>query len=201
MARDDKPRREDFTPVPVKPRHDGWTPDKQIAFIQALAECGCVDEACKRVGMGRTSAYSLRTRTDAIAFRLAWDAALEVAVQALSDAVFSRALHGVARPVFYKGEQVGERVYFDERLAMFVLRYRDPARYGAWLDRTIAQRGKDHAAQLLGQHLDRLAEDTWADELGQPRPAKPYPASGARIVSETEWVASTAPKKRKGRGT
>ena len=42
-----------FTPVPVRPRHDGWTPERQVAFIEALAQCGCVDEACDRVGMGR----------------------------------------------------------------------------------------------------------------------------------------------------
>ena len=189
MARDDKAAPTPFDPVPLRRRHDGWTPERQIGFIEALAECGCVDEACQRVGISRASAYALRVRPDAIAFRMAWDAALDLAVKALSDAVFARALHGVSRPVFYKGEQVGERIYFDERLAMFVLRYRDPCRYGAWLDRTIAQRGKDMEAQRLGEHLDRLAEDAWADELGQPRPAKPYPPDSARLLSEDDWTA------------
>ena len=188
-----------FDPVPVRRRHDGWAPDKQIAFIEALAESGCVDEACKRVGMGRASAYALRARGDAIAFRLAWDAALDHAIRALTDAAFSRALHGVARPVYFQGEQVGERRYYDERLTMFLLRYRDPARYGAWLDRTIAQRPRDHEAQLLGQLLDRLAEEAWADDLCQPRPDKPYPASGSRLVSEEQWAAKT-PKGKKTRG-
>ena len=201
MARDDKDKPRDFTPVPVKRRHDGWSPEKQVAFIEALAECGCVDEACKKVGMGRASAYALRARTDAIAFRLAWDSAFDVAMQALRDAVFSRALHGVARPVFYKGEQVGERRYFDERLSTFILRYRDPVHYGAWLDRSIPQRPRDHEAQSLGAHLDRLDEDAWADELGHPRPAKPYPPSGTRIVSEEEFVARNRPSRRKSRGT
>lgn len=49
-----------FTPVPVRPRHDGWTPGKQVAFIHALAETACVDEACRRVGMSQQSAYALR---------------------------------------------------------------------------------------------------------------------------------------------
>jgi len=127
MARDDKLPLLAFTPVPVKTRHNGWTPDRQLAFIEALAECGCIAEACQRVGMGRSSAYALRARADAAAFRLAWDAALEHAIRAISDAAFSRALHGVARPVFYKGQQVGERRYFDERLTIFLLRCRDPA--------------------------------------------------------------------------
>lgn len=92
---------DDFAPVRLRRRHDGWTPEKQVAFIEALAESGCVDEACKRVGMGRASAYALRARPDAIAFRLAWEAALDHAIRALTDAAFSRALNGVSRPVFY----------------------------------------------------------------------------------------------------
>lgn len=190
----------DFTPVPVRRRHDGWTPEKQLAFIEALAESGCVDEACKSVRMGRSSAYALRARPEAIAFRLAWDAALDHAIRALADAALSRALNGVARPVFYKGELVGERRYYDERLTMFLLRYRDPTRFGAWLDRTIAQRGRDHEAQALGEHLGRLEEDAWSDELGLPRPDKPYPPGGTRLVSEAEWCARSGAGSRKSRG-
>ena len=29
-----------FTPVPVRHRNDGWTVEKQYAFIEALAETG-----------------------------------------------------------------------------------------------------------------------------------------------------------------
>ena len=29
-----------FTPVPVRPRHDGWTAERQIAFIEKPADCG-----------------------------------------------------------------------------------------------------------------------------------------------------------------
>lgn len=192
---------DDFAPVRLRRRHDGWTPEKQVAFIEALAESGCVDEACKRVGMGRASAYALRARPDAIAFRLAWEAALDHAIRALTDAAFSRALNGVSRPVFYKGELIGERRYYDERLTMFLLRYRDPQRYGAWLDRTISHRWRDHEAQALGAHLDRLEEEAIADELGQPRPDRPYPPSGTRLVSELEWLEAKLPKSRKPRGT
>lgn len=30
-----------FNPVPVRPRHDGWTPKKQRDFIEALAATAC----------------------------------------------------------------------------------------------------------------------------------------------------------------
>jgi hypothetical protein len=125
----------EFEPAHPRPRFDGWTPNRQVAFIQALAESGCVAEACRAVGMSERSAYALRARVDAISFRNAWDTALDYAIRRLSDAVVSRAINGVAVPVFFQGEQIGERRYYDERLAMFLLRYRDPLRYGKWLDK------------------------------------------------------------------
>jgi hypothetical protein len=119
----------DFAPVPRAQRQDGWAPDKQVAFITALAECGCIAEACKAVGMARVSAYRLRADPHAAGFRAAWEAALDYAVRRIADNAFSRALHGVSWPVFYQGEQIGERIRHDERLVMFLLRTRDPLRY------------------------------------------------------------------------
>jgi hypothetical protein len=65
-----------FNPVPLRHRRDGWTPERQVAFIRALAECGCVLEACRRVGMSSESAYKLARRPDAQSFRVAWTRAL-----------------------------------------------------------------------------------------------------------------------------
>lgn len=124
----------EFTPVPVRPRHDGWTAQRQIAFIEALAATKCVDEACRRVGMSDTSAYELRHRPCGAAFRKAWDIALEVQLDRVEQGAVERSIHGVPRPVFYKGEQVGEYRHFDERLTMFLLRNRRPARYGRWIE-------------------------------------------------------------------
>ena len=49
--------------------------------------------------------------------------------------MLSRVINGVPRAIFYQGEQIGENRCFNDRLAMFLLRYRDPLRYGSWLDR------------------------------------------------------------------
>jgi hypothetical protein len=112
-----------------RPRHDGWTVERQEAFLQALAACGCVTHACRAVGMSRESAYQLYNRPSAAGFRRAWDAALDCSLRMVEDEAWSRALNGVARPVFYQGEQVGEYRHYDERLTMFLLRYRRPHRY------------------------------------------------------------------------
>lgn len=150
-----------FGPVPVRYRHDGWTPDRQLEFIEALAECGCVDEASKAVGMRRASAYALRRRPDAQAFRLAWEAAENVAVTRLSDAAMSRAINGVPVPIFHQGEQVGERRHFDERLTMFLLRYRDPVRYGKWLDRMETRQHQDGPVAILSFRTSRMLRAAW----------------------------------------
>lgn len=157
---------QDFVPASPRERRDGWTPEKQVDFIDALGECGCVTEACERVGLSPSTAYRLRRRVDAYSFRAAWDAALDYAIRRLSDAAFSRALNGVARPVWFQGEQVGERRYYDERLTMFLLRYRDPDTYGAWRDRREPRRRPDAQAIALGRWTDHVAEDAWDRDSG-----------------------------------
>ena len=112
-----------------RPRHNGWIAEKQEAFLKALATCGCVTHAARSVGMSRESAYQLYNRPSAAAFRRGWDDALDCSLRLLEDEMWSRAIKGVPRPVFYQGEQVGEYRHYDERLAMFLLRFRRPHRY------------------------------------------------------------------------
>jgi hypothetical protein len=149
----------EFEPAHPRPRLDGWTPNRQVAFIQALAESGCVVDACRAVGMSERSAYALRARADAISFRNAWEAALDYSIRRLSDAALSRAINGVAVPVFFRGEQVGERRHYDERLAMFLLRYRDPVRYGRWNDRRELSGHPEGAAHELNEATAAVLED------------------------------------------
>jgi hypothetical protein len=120
-----------FTPVPRKYRHDGWTPDRQRAFIDALAETGSVRHAAQRINMSPEGACYLRRQPGADGFRAAWDAALDFGVQNLADLALERAREGVPVPVFYKGEQVGERRWYNDRLLMFILKHHMPSKYGA----------------------------------------------------------------------
>jgi len=142
-----------FQPVPVRYRHDGWSAERQIDFIDALAETGCVAEASARVGMSTASAYALRRRIEAESFRAAWEAALDYAVQRLTDALFSRAIHGVPVPVFYRGEQIGERRQFNDGLAMFLLRHRDQRGYGKWRERHLHNYPSENLAVRLYKRL------------------------------------------------
>ena len=98
------------------PCSDGWTVARQDIFLKALAACGCVSDACRSVGMSRESAYELYNRPAAAAFRAAWDAAHDCATPLIEGGAWERAIKGVSRPIFYKGEQVGEYRHYDERL-------------------------------------------------------------------------------------
>ena len=149
-----------FTPVVVRNRHDGWTTARQADFIAALGESGCVTAACARVGMSTESAYRLRGRFDAVDFRQAWEAALDYAVERLSDAALSRAINGVAVPHYYKGEVVGEHRRYDERLTQFILRYRAPLTYARHWDRMHVVAGhSEAAAERFAVGIDSVRAD------------------------------------------
>ncbi|MEO8456035.1 MAG: hypothetical protein ABI454_12835 [Sphingomicrobium sp.] len=123
-----------FEPVPVRPRHDGWTISRQVAFVEKLADCGSVTAACKHVGMSRESVRKLRRRPSARDFRDACDAALDCGYADVEEAAMERSKTGVARPIFHQGEQVGEWRHYDEHLTMFLLRFRRRHRFGPEAD-------------------------------------------------------------------
>ncbi len=120
----------EWRPVPRRPRADGWTPDVQRAFIDALARTGVVEEACREVDMSVGSAYRLRQAPGAEGFARAWHAALTAAAERLLDLCFERAVAGVEEPVFDReGFRIGSRRRFDHRLAALLLRAYLPGRF------------------------------------------------------------------------
>ena len=121
-----------FAPVPRKcARHDGWTPERQRAFIEALADTGSVEAAARAVDMSSVGAYHLRRQPGAEGFRAAWEAALALGVQRIEDVAMERALNGVEEDVYSYGKIVGTRQRYNDRLLMFILRNRAPERFAA----------------------------------------------------------------------
>lgn len=113
-----------FAPVPrVYNRHDGWTPERQRAFIGALADTGCVSRAAAMVNMAQTNCYTLRRAPGAEEFRKAWDAALDFGLARLKDIAFERAMEGELIPVFAGGKHMGFRRKRNDALLMFCLRH------------------------------------------------------------------------------
>lgn len=109
-------------PLNKTTRHDGWDLERQAAFLRALSATHSVSDAAKSVGRSRQSAYRLRSRLKGQPFDLAWEVAFHHSFDVLAHAALERALNGVERPVFYKGEQVGSYRRYDESLTRTLLR-------------------------------------------------------------------------------
>ncbi len=123
VARAERPPLPDFAPVPRKYRHDGWTPERQRAFIEALADTGMVSRAAAMVNMTPEGAYYLRRQKDAESFRRAWEAALDYGVARMKDIAFERAIDGYLVPMFVGGRLFGWRRKYNDRLLMYCLRH------------------------------------------------------------------------------
>lgn len=120
----------DWVPVRRKARRDGWTVAAQESFIGVLADTGSVTQAAIEVNMSATSCYRLRRSADGRAFAAAWDAAVQTASLRLVDLAFDRAVNGSSEPVFDReGRRVGQRIRYNDRLLMFLLRAHQPDRY------------------------------------------------------------------------
>ena len=155
-----------FDSVPVKYRHDGWTPARQKAFIGALADTGSVSRAARYVNMSPEGAYYLRRRPGSESFRRAWEAALDLGVQRLKDIAYERAIDGQLSPVFVAGKLKGFRRIRNDRLLMFCLRMnaRD-------------ERGKRLAASYFDSDAARLHGGTGTSSsstapLPNPKPVR-----------------------------
>jgi hypothetical protein len=132
-----------WVPVRRRPRHDGWTEEKQRRFIEVLADTGLVGVAAKDVGMTRQSAYRLRRAPYAAAFARAWDVARERAGALIEDIAFERAIEGVEQEVYDGyGELTGSRTVYSDRLLTFLLRHLKPERYS-----------REARAALAGAHF------------------------------------------------
>ncbi|MBN8502070.1 MAG: hypothetical protein J0M19_13080 [Sphingomonadales bacterium] len=99
-----------FLPAPVRSRADGWTVERQAAFLAALAQARSVAAAARRVGMSREAAYELRRRPGGAHFGDVWDAVLSgqrPRRKLTPEERFRAASEGMVRPRIWRGEYVG----------------------------------------------------------------------------------------------
>lgn len=157
----------EWRPVPRRPRADGWTPDVQRSFIQALADTGIVEEAARTVNMSVQSAYRLRRAPGSAGFARAWEAALACAAERVLDLAFTRAIQGEDVPVFDRdGNRIGAKWRTSDRLTMFILRAYMPDRFRH------AHESLRSPAEAPPPALPPLADAMAA--LGPPVPAAPH---------------------------
>src|SRR5687768_8579342 len=188
------PDRLAFDPVRLRARLDGWTPVRQRAFVEELAECGVVKEAAARVGMSEQSAFNLRRRAGSESFNLAWEAAVRLGAERLRSIAYERAVTGTVKRYYYKGQVVGEDRVYDNRLLVYLLGKTEPV-VDASAVRNVA-RDWDSWMQAIEDGLDRpmpaadggYGSPVWQDEDGDWWTSFPPPPgfSGAAFDADDD---------------
>ena len=153
-----------FDPVPVRARHDGWTPGLQRRFVLLLARGSPPSEAARRLGRSRQTAYALRKRPGGGAFAAAWDAARafadEVARAGSSRLPGDQDFDMLLVPRFYRGRLVGYVQREDHRTA-----FRTLARLDRIADAALAHEGFDFDELVRRAAESQAAETDKADEM------------------------------------
>ena len=146
-----------FAPYVHKaPRRNSITPDRQRAFIAALAATGIVTQAARQIGASLEALYKLRHLPGAEGFSAAWELAIDRGIARLEDCALERAIEGEERVLLRGGEVIARWRRHDTQLLMFLLRQRRGKRWNS---------EGAHFAGLRPGHpvYDRLRRE-WEDE-------------------------------------
>lgn len=146
-----------------QPRRNSITPDRQRAFIAALAATGIVTQAAREIGASLEALYRLRGQPGAEGFSAAWELAIDRGIARLEDCALERAIAGEQRVLVRGGRVVARWTHYDTQLLMFLLRQRRGRRW--------AGEGAHFAALRPGPPVyDRLKRE-WQEEERRRREA------------------------------
>ena len=123
-------------------------------FLAELARVGIVGAACKKAGIGRSTAY--KTYKDDPAFASAWDLALDDAADSMESEAIRRGTEGVDKPVYQQGVEVGTIREYSDTLLIFMLKAVRPEKFR---DRSEVKRtGKVDVSKLSDDELRSIIE-------------------------------------------
>lgn len=163
-----------FDPVPSKTRRkDGWTPERQRAFIAALTRCGSVTAAARHVGKSASSAYRLLDREGSESFAAAWDLAAQMGRDRMRDCTIERAMKGAWVPVLRRGKIVRMEFRYFDRLAIAVLSGREAALADSAGDRAEARAIRRRQREEARRRAE--AEKEMRRTLAKARAVQPAP--------------------------
>lgn len=162
-----------FVPLNPSRRGDGWSAERQRAFLEAIAEGHGVDRAAAHVGLSAASAYAFRRCSKGAAFALGWRAATLVAREAIAETLMVRALSGQVDTYVRADGSVVTRHRHDNRLALGLLHRLDrqvesvpdadvqaarvvAQEFDAYLDLVAAEGGAARAGLFLARRSDAL---------------------------------------------
>ena len=108
-------------------RHDAFTRAKRREFLRALAESGCILEACRKAGVSKSTIY--RLQDDDQLFLNQCGLAMRMAATDIEAVAWDRAVNGVEQQ-FACGNRVYTRVRHSDSLLRLLLQASDPEKFG-----------------------------------------------------------------------
>ncbi|WDF73675.1 hypothetical protein [Novosphingobium sp. KACC 22771] len=142
------------------PRSNSITPDRQRAFIAALAASGIVTQAARVIGASLEALYKIRNAPGAEGFAAAWEEAVDRGMARLEDCALERAIAGEERFIVRHGEVVASWRRYDTPLLMFLLRNRRRDRYDAY-----GARGGERPLSAAEERARAIEEEREAEEV------------------------------------
>lgn len=128
-------------------------------YLEALAETGVITYAAKRAQIARQTVYDwLEADPD---FNRRHAEAIVESTERMEAEAYRRAVTGVAKPIYYKGEQVGTITEHSDGLLQFMLRARKPETYRERIDVNSKVSGQIDVtpSEMVALVLEHLTDD------------------------------------------
>jgi hypothetical protein len=116
---------------PRQNRHKD-SPQMRDKFLACLRDGYSPTKAAKEIGLSYMSAKAWKAKDRE--FSIEWDEAMEEGTDSLEDEARRRAVDGVARPVFQRGEHVGDTQEYSDGLLVTLLQARRPWKFKKFQD-------------------------------------------------------------------
>lgn len=121
-------------------------------FLEVYKERGAVSESCKAVGLTYPQLNQLVNSREN--FRKRYDEATEIAFDKIEQEAYRRAVDGVKKTIYYKGEAIGEETVYSDRLLEALLRGFRRKNYGT---SQVEVSGRDGGAIEVSSAREALA--------------------------------------------
>lgn len=96
------------------------SPQRMNLFLKALhRNNGNVSKSAKAAGVCKHTVYQWRSKDEIFAQR--WDIAVDEVMEVMEEEAYRRAVQGVEKPIFYKGQEIGTIKEYSDRLLEFML--------------------------------------------------------------------------------
>ncbi len=169
-----------------------FTKRKGQMFLQFLAETGRVRHSAKQAGIDIKTLYARRASDPD--FLKNWETACQMAGDRYEDEAVRRAVDGVDRDVYYKGEVVGQERQYSDGLLAKLMDGSNPAKYNPKKDsQTNVQVNVGLAViPMTAPTMEEWERDAMALQDQQPQiiDQKPLPALPAPSIASRKVVVA-----------